>query len=152
MLHPAPTTRIDPTLARGTVLGLIPATDREPSYVVMGFPNTSYRLKLRTSGDDEVLGHHLGELVLGRMFAKARRIDETSAGGRCFDPCMGAPTRIMGTLVAIDPKANVVVVDAGAPIVLSLTAPGQHATELAHAEFLVCNIKPGAAFKFERKA
>jgi len=152
MLHPAPTTRIDPTLARGTVLELIPATEQNHSYVVMGFPNTSYRLKLRTSGDEETLRAHMGEMVLGRIYAKAARIDETSAGGRRFDPCFGAPARVMGTVVAIDPRNNVLVMDAGEPIVLSLTAPGQHAEQFADAQFLVCNVNPDAAFKFEREA
>ncbi|MEX0877175.1 MAG: hypothetical protein WD114_06920 [Phycisphaerales bacterium] len=152
MLHPAPTNKIDPTLARGIILEVLAATDRTPPYVVMGFPNTSYRLMLETSGDEGLLAGHVGDMVLGRIFAKAMRVDETHAGGRSFDPCLGRPTRVMGTVVAIDPTANVLVVDAGAPIALSLTAPGQHATTFSDAEFIVCNIKPGAAFKFAREA
>lgn len=152
MLYPAPTTRIDPTLARGTILDVIDETEKHPAYVVMGFPNTSYKLYLETCGDEDTLRPLIGEMVLGRIFAKARRIDVPLAGGRIFDPCMGTPVKVTGTVVAIDPHANVLVINAGQPIALSLTDHRQKATQFTDAEFIACDLKPGAAFKFERLA
>lgn len=152
MLHPAPTTKIDPTLARGTVLSVRDATDTSPAVVVMGFPNTSYEVELETHGDEGVLKNHIGAMVLGRIYAKANRVDEPDAGGRRFDPCYGRPTRLLGTVVGVDPVANVLVINAGQPVVLSLMAPGQKATQFADAEFVVCDVRPGTAFKFEGEA
>ena len=97
-----------------------------------------------------MLKEHVGHMVLGRIFVKAMRVDETHAGGRRFDPCYGTPTRLMGTVVAIDSHANLLVMDAGQPVALTLTAPGQRAEQFRDAEFIVCNVKPGAAFKFVR--
>ena len=150
MLHPAPTTKIDPTLARGTVLEVRDADDRNPARVVMGFPNTDYRIELVIRGDVAPLKEVVGEMVLGRIFAEARRIDTPHAGGRRFDPCLGKPTRILGSVVGADPVANVLVVNAGQPIALKVTVPGQRASDLAKADFIVCDVKPGAWFVFDR--
>lgn len=150
MLHPAPTTAIDPTLARGTVLDVLAADDRFPARVIMGFSNTDYRIELELKGDVERLQGLKGEMVLGRIFAEARRIDTPQAGGRRFEPCIGRPTRILGTVLAVDPISNILLVNAGQPIALKVTAPGQRARELANAEFIVCDVKPGAWFVFDR--
>ena len=150
MLHPAPTTAIDPTLARGTVLDVLAADDRFPARVIMGFSNTDYRIELELKGDIERLQGLKGEMVLGRIFAEARRIDTPQAGGRRFEPCIGRPTRILGTVLAVDPISNILLVNAGQPIALRVTAPGQRARELANAEFIVCDVKPGAWFVFDR--
>ena len=149
MLHPAPTTQIDPTLARGTILEVNDSTESSPATVVMGFPNTSYKLTLIATDSVEVLRAQLGEIVLGRIFADAKRIDSPEAGGRRFDPCYGPPRRVMGTVVGTDPKANVLVMDAGVPILLKVTAPNQHASMLANAEFVACDVKPGARFSLQ---
>ena len=150
MLHPAPTTKLDPTLARGTIHEVLDADDRHPARVVMGFPNTDYRIELIIKGDVEPVRALVGEMVLARLFADARRIDPPDAGGRRFEPCIGRPTRILGTVIGVDPASNVLVVNAGQPIALRVTAPGQEAQELAHAAFIVCDVKPGAWFVLER--
>lgn len=146
MLHPAPTTKLDPTLALGTVLDVLDADDRHPARVIMGFPNSDYRIELVIKGDVEPVRALKGEMVLGRMFAEAKRIDTPNAGGRRFEPCFGRPTKILGTVVGADPVANVLVVDAGQPIMLKVTAPGQRAEKLVGADFIVCDVDPGAWF------
>ena len=152
MLHPAPTTKIDPTLARGTVIEVLGADGLHPDRVVMGFPNTDYKIQLVIEGDASGLRDLVGEMVLGRIYAKARRLDTPEAGGRRFDPCIGPPARLLGTVVAIDPVADLVVLNAGQPVVLSLGSPSQHANEFVDAEFVVCDVMPGASFRFERSA
>jgi len=52
----------------------------------------------------------------------------------------------MGTVIAVDPIANVLVMDAGVAIVLTLSAPGQKAEQFADADFVACDIAPGARF------
>ncbi len=150
MLHPEPTTKIDPTLARGTVLEVLDADDRHPARVVMGFPNTSYRIEFVIKGDVEPVRALVGEMVLARLFAEARRIDTPHAGGRRFDPCYGRPARILGKPIGADPVSNALLVHAGQPIALKVTAPGQRAEELAQADFVVCDLWPGAWFELVR--
>jgi len=146
MIHPAPTTKIDPTLARGTVVEVHDANDAHPAQVVLSFPNTSYQTVLDVQGDVSELRSRVGQWVMGRILAQARRVDQPQAGGRKIDPCYGTPTRVMGTVVGIDPVANVLVVDAGAPVVLTLRARGQKAQQFGDAEFVACDILPGARF------
>lgn len=150
MIHPAPTTKIDPTLTRGTIVEVNDATETKAAQVVLSFPNNSYRSAFVTDDDLGSLRSLIGEMVTGRIFADARRMDRPLAGGRKIDPCFGTPTRVMGTVVAIDPIANVVVVDAGAPVLLTLTAPGQDAKAFADAEFVVCDVAPGARFSLSK--
>jgi len=147
MLHPAPTTKIDPTIARGTILEVRRASATKPAVVIVEFPNNSYKSEFLIKGELEPLEACEGKLVMGRIFAQARRIDTPQAGGRKIDPCFGPPRRVMGTVVAVDPHADVVVMDAGAPVILSLTAPGQNASQFKSAEFIACDILPGASFK-----
>ena len=150
MLHPAPTTKLDPTLALGTILEVRDADDRTPARVMMGFPNSDYRIEFVIKGEVEPVKALVGEMVLARLFAEARRIDTPHAGGRRFEPCIGRPTRILGTVVGVDPVSNVLVVNANQPIALYVTAPGQRAQDLVNADFIVCDVKPGAWFKLER--
>ena len=151
MLHPSPTTKIDPTLARGTILRVLDADDRHPDRVVMGFPNSDYQIELVIRGDVSAVKALIGEMVLARLFVEAKRIDTPKAGGRRFEPCIGRPTRLLGTVVGADPVANVLVINASQPIALKVTAPGQSAQALATADFIVCDVKPGAWFVLDRK-
>lgn len=153
MLHPAPTTKIDPTLTRATIVEVLDETHANPAMVVLSFANTNYKTHLVTSQADE-LRSKIGKTVLGTMHATARRIDPAGAGGRCIDPCVGKPRRVMGTIVGIDDRNNGMVVNVGPNMSmwLTLSAPGQRASSLASAEFLTCDVLPGASFKFKELA
>ena len=50
MIHPAPTSKIDPRLARGTLARVVPAIATRPGYLVATYPNTNYELHLHASG------------------------------------------------------------------------------------------------------
>ncbi len=153
MLHPAPTTKIDPTLTRARIVEVLDETHANPAMVVLSFANTNYKTHLVTSQADE-LRSKIGKTVLGTMHATARRIDPAGAGGRCIDPCVGKPRRVMGTIVGIDDRNNGMVVNVGPNMSmwLTLSAPGQRASSLASAEFLTCDVLPGASFKFKELA
>ncbi|MGJ8637628.1 MAG: hypothetical protein ACSHX5_12360 [Phycisphaerales bacterium] len=154
MLHPAPTTKIDPTLTRTTIDSIIEATHAKPALVVLSFSNTNYKTHLVVDGDLEALRTRIGKTVLGTIHATARRIDTAGAGGRCIDPCIGTPRRVMGTIVGIDPRSNGMVVNVGPNIAVWLTlgSPGQRAIDLADAEFVTCDVVPGTSFRFRELA
>jgi len=149
MLHPAPTTKLDPTLARGTIIEVRDETATSPAYVVLSFPNTSYKSFLETEDELDTLRSKIGELVIGRISAQARRVDRPQAGGRRIEPCLGPPRRIAGTVEGIDPHANVLVVNAGAPVLLTLTAPGQRASDFVDAGYIAGDLIPGARFSMQ---
>ncbi len=152
MLHPAPTTKLDPTLSRGVIDSIIDETDRTPAYVVLSFPNTNYQIRLVPTTDVETLKSNVGEMVLGAVSMTARRVDVTSAGGRVVDPCVGTPRRIQGTINAIDPSSNTLVVNVGPGfnVRLKLGAPGQQAQDFVDADFVTCDVLPSASFAFSK--
>ncbi|MBO6514627.1 MAG: hypothetical protein JJ974_11740 [Phycisphaerales bacterium] len=154
MIHPAPTTKIDPTLTRTVIDSIIEATHAKPAMVVLSYPNTNYKTHLVVEGDLEDLHTKIGKTVLGTIHATSRRIDPAGAGGRCIDPCMGTPRRVMGTIVGIDPRSNGMVINVGPNIAVWLTlgAPGQKAIDLAGADFVTCDVFPGASFRFKELA
>ncbi len=148
MLDPAPTTKIDPSLARGTLAEVHGPTATNPAYLVVTFPNTDYRIHLRPFGDD--LGPFegkVGEKVIGRVRARARRLDQVGTGGRFVEPTFGRPRRIQGMVRAIVGGENAVLVNAGVPVHLIVTAPGQSADQFKEDDFLTCGVLDGATFE-----
>ncbi len=142
MIHPAPTTKIDPKLARGVFAGHFPATATKAAAVKLTFPNTNYEMHLRPSGD---VNAEAGDRIIGTISAQARRIDKVGAGGRYVEPVFGRPRRVQGMVIAIEGGA--VVVHAGMPIHCTPTAPGQKAADFAVADFVSFDVLDGAAFK-----
>ena len=146
MLDPAPTTKIDPTLARGRLEEIIDETATTPAYVVLSFPNTNYRTHLIPAGGVEGLRDRLGKTVIGRISAKARRVDKVGAGGRYIEPVIGRPRRVQGSVVATDTGKNTITVSAGAPITSSLTDPRQKASDFTPGDFVSFDVERGASF------
>lgn len=148
MLDPAPTTKLDPSLARGTLAEIRPATATQPAFVVLTVPNTDYRLHLRPFNDDlSVFEGRVGRKVIGRIRAEARRIDSVGAGGRYVEPCFGRPRRVQGMVRGIVAQENAVLVGAGVPVHLVVTAPGQAPGQFAEDDFVTCGVKDGASFE-----
>ncbi len=151
MLHPAPTTKIDPTLTRTTIVAVC---DEDSPCVCLSFANTNYKLCLDPGCCIDQLRSMVGKTVLGTIHATARRIDAVGAGGRSIDPVAGRPRRVMGKIVGIDPRSNGLVVNVGPDMTvwLMVSAPGQHAKDFADVECITCDILPGASFKFKELA
>ncbi|MEM9372433.1 MAG: hypothetical protein AAGA55_02215 [Planctomycetota bacterium] len=148
MLDPAPTTRIDPSLARGTLAELHEATATNPAYLVVTFPNTDYRIHLRPFGDDlSPFEGKVGQKVIGRIRAEARRLDSVGAGGRYVEPTYGRPRRVQGMVRATLVESNEVLVNAGVPVHLQVTAPGQTPGQFKEDDFLTCGVLDGATFE-----
>lgn len=160
MITPAPTTKIAPTLARGVLQQVVPATATKPGYVVIAVPNTSYELHLAPaggmSGRDPALdapahasvgGHAaLGKRIIGTIKARARRVDVVQSGGRFIEPVAGRPRRVQGLVVAAEPSTNSIVVNAGVPVTLTLTDSRQRAEQFEAGAFVSCDVMDGATF------
>jgi len=142
MLHPAPTNKIDPKLARGTLVETIDATATKPAFAVINFHNTSYKTHLEPAGE---ITAKPGKTITGTIRAKAKRIDVCTTGGRFVDPIMGRPRRVQGSIIAIDDGC--IVVSAGMPIHCQPTAPGQSTGDFEVGQFVCFSVERGATFE-----
>lgn len=150
MLDPAPTTRLDPTLTRGTLAEVRPATATVPAFVVLTVPNSDYRLHLRPHADDlSPFEGRVGQPVIGVVRAGAKRLDVCGAGGRYAEPVVGRPRRVQGMVRLVLGSENTVVVGAanGLSFHLTPTAPGQSASGFAEGDFITCGVLDGASFE-----
>lgn len=143
MLKPAPTTKIDPGLARGTLFAQTPSGDGRPATVTLSFPNTNYQTTLNVAGDVKA---DIGRKVIGVIRAEAKRVDVVRTGGRFIDPVYGMPRRVQGMIVSADNTANTITIHAGVPVVCKLTDQRQRAVGFEPGQLVCCEIKPGATF------
>lgn len=141
MLQPIPTSRIDPKLVRGVVVGEGP----RPGFVRIAIPDTSYELHLVTS--EPVRPGHGGRVV-GTIHARAKRIDVVDTGGRYVEPVFGRPRRVQGTVIAVE--GDELVVNAGVPIHCRPTDPRQKASEFEVGDLVSFDVMDGAEFRVAR--
>lgn len=146
MIHPAPTSKIDPTLARGTLEEVVPATATRPAHVVLSFANTSYQTHLIPTVEAGSLVDRVGKRAIGIIALKARRVDVVESGGKYLEPVYGRPRRVQGSVVSIDRAANSIVVDAAVPVHCALTDSRQNATDFAVGDFVSFDAMDGATF------
>jgi len=144
MIHPAPTTKIDPRLARGTLVETVDATATRQAYVKLTYPNTRYVLHLLP---ETPVTTEPGRRIIGTIHAQARRIDRVETGGRYVEPVFGRPRRVQGRVVAVEPESNEVVVHAGVPIHCRPTDERQKATDFAEGDFVSFDVMDGASFR-----
>lgn len=143
MIQPAPTSKLDPTTARGVLLESVAATATKPAYVSITFLNTSYELHLLPTAPVTTTP---GKRIIGHIHAQARRVDKVQTGGRYVEPVMGRPRRVQGSIVAINAAARTITIDAGVPIECTLTDRRQHPGEFAVGEFVSMDVLDGARF------
>lgn len=148
MLHPAPTTKIDPQTARGVLADRFPETATKPAMVVLTFYNTQYELHLLPVGaiaSPESVKQ--GKRVEGRIRADAKRVDVVTSGGRYVEPVHGRPRRVQGSIVATDNTKNTITVSAGVPIECRLTDRRQSAAQFEIGQFVSFDVMRGATFE-----
>lgn len=138
MIEPAPTTKIDPTLARAILIEDAPAGG---GIVKLGFSNTSYQTYLVADGPTGVTP---GKRVVGVIAARAKRIDRVKTGGRYIEPTWGRPRRVQGRVIGV--VDGRVVVHAGMPIHCAPTDSRQQASDFAHGDFVSFDVLDGATF------
>lgn len=141
MIHPEPTTPIAPTLARATLLEAGPVTAGKPEFIVLGFANTNYRMRLTPTAP---IATQVGKRITGTIHAKAKRIDVVGTGGRFVDPVFGEPRRVQGRVITV--QGPEVLVHAGMPIGATPTDPRQSAGEFRVGQFVSFDIEPGVSF------
>lgn len=142
MITPSPTTKIDPTLARGVLSEVVAATATKPGFVKVTFPNTSYETHLLPVAPPRT---EVGKRILGIVRAKARRIDNVQSGGKFLEPVSGRPRRVQGRVIAI--AGDCIVVDAGVPIHIFPTDPRQKASDFQAGMFVGFDVLDGATFE-----
>ena len=141
MIYPAPTTAIDPALARGTLEDIVQETPTHPAYIKLAVPNTSYSLHLLPVGAMPA-GDRIGKRLVGTVRAKARRIDVVGTGGRYIEPVFGRPRRAQGTIVRV--TSDAIVVDAGVPITCSPQDARQKPSDFEVGQFVTFAVLDGA--------
>lgn len=146
MIHPAPTTRLDPAFARGELLEVVGATATIPGYIRFTVPNSSYELHLIPTEPVSQAATGPSNRLIGIIQARARRIDRVQTGGRYVEPVYGRPRRVQGAVIAIDTAANAIVVHAGLPIHVTPTDPRQKAGDFEVGQFVSFDVFDGATF------
>ena len=143
MLHPAPTTIIDPTIARGVLEAVQPDAFGRPGFITVSFPNTSYQTHFRPTA---AIKAEIGKRILGIIRVTSRRVDTVDTGGKYIEPVFGRPRRVQGRVIAADEAARTVIVDAGMPIHLALNDARQRASDFAPGDLVSCDVLEGATF------
>lgn len=141
MLYPAPTTAIDPALARGTLEEIVQPSATRPAFIKLALPNTSYSLHLQPTGALPS-GERIGKRLVGTIRAKARRIDVVGTGGRYVEPVFGRPRRVQGTVIRT--TGDAVIVDAGVPIHCTPQDPRQKVGDFQPGQFVSFDVLDGA--------
>jgi hypothetical protein len=141
MITPSPTTRIDPSLARGILGEAVPATATKEAYIKFLVPNTSYELHLCPTTEIATAN---GKRLVGVIRVQARRIDVVGTGGQYVEPVFGRPRRVQGTVVRSE--AGAVVVDAGVTIHLTPTDARQSPENFQPGQLVSCDVLDGATF------
>ena len=113
-----------------------------PETAVFAIPGTDYRIELLVEGLDEAL---VGTRVRGRIHGQALRMHRTSAGGNFIEPLAGRPRIVQGTIIAIDPGRNEVLIDLVVPARVAMFE-GEHATSVATGEMVNFYMEPGTRF------
>jgi hypothetical protein len=142
MIHPAPTSKIEPTLARG-VLDEVRPGGAAPAMLKLTFPNTNYEMHLLADGP---VATPVGKRIIGVVRAKARRVDVVRTGGRFVEPVYGRPRRVQGSIVAVNDGRRSIVVDAGVPIECELTDERQKPADFEVGQFVGFDVFGGATF------
>jgi hypothetical protein len=124
-------------LTRGVLL------EQGDGYVVLGKPETEYRVRLECPG---ALDAPVGSRVMGRIVAQPKRIDTVETGGRFIEPLYGRPRRVQGRVMAVDTNANRIVISTPLPITLQV-GPGQHARDFTERLLVSCDVEPGARWE-----
>jgi len=141
VITPSPTTKIDPTLTRGTLAAVLPETATRPAMLALAVPNTSYELHLRPQVE---VGKAVGAKLIGTVSVQARRIDTVQSGGKFIEPVQGRPRRVQGRVVGV--RGAAVVIDAGVPVHCVPTDQRQTAESFEPGSMVACDVLDGATF------
>lgn len=146
MIHPAPTDKIAPTLARGELAEVVAPTATKPGHIVIEFPNTSYRMHLIPTGP---ITTAVGKRIIGTIRATARRVDLVETGGKYVEPVFGHPRRVQGSVIGSDDRSRTLIVDAGMPIHCVMNDARQVPSMFPRGAMVSFDVMDGATFSTE---
>jgi len=136
------TSQISPEIAEFKLL------DLDAGVGTFAVPGTGYRISLVVPEDFDA---PTGRRIRGRVRGHALRMHRTSAGGNFIEPLEGRPRIVQGTVLAIDPATDEVILDLVVPFRIAM-AEGQSAKEFATGEMVNFYMHPGASFTPEHDA
>jgi len=143
MITPSPTTKLDPRLARGTLIAVNPESPPRPAHIVFAIPNTSYEIALiPTAPITAPPGHRL----VGAIRAASRRIDLVETGGRYIEPVFGKPRRLQGTVTGTDEGGRVLIVNATVPFLITPGDPRQSASMFPEGSLIALDLPDWPTF------
>lgn len=136
-------------MAEATATGMPTASGRVTGHpgelLELTLEGGSYRLHLAWAGAAPT--PETGQRLHGVIKARARRIDVVQAGGRYIEPVFGRPRRVQGRITGGDPTHNLIYVLAGAPVVITPTAPGQQAADFLIGQLVSFDVERGATLE-----
>jgi hypothetical protein len=141
MITPSPTTKLDPSLARGVLSAVVAASDSAPAHLVFAIPNTSYEIGLVPQGP---VAAEPGKRIVGTIRARSRRIDVVETGGRYIEPVFGKPRRIQGTVVG--ESGGALVVNATVPFLITCGDPRQKPADFAVGDLVALDLPDWPTF------
>lgn len=144
MIHPAPTSKVEPGVARGVLEAFHPSSQGAPAHVVISFPNTNYQTHLVAVGP---ITAEPGKRIMGVIRAKARRVDIVETGGKYIEPVYGRPRRVQGRVLAAPTARGCIVVDAGVPMHCELTDMRQAPGDFAPGVLVSFDVLDGSTFQ-----
>jgi hypothetical protein len=125
---------------RGLVRGRL--AEVAEGMIVLAIPETSYRLHLVVDTPPKT---PVGKPVIGRIHARAKRVDVVPSGGRYIEPVIGRPRRLQGWLAQMDRQAKTITVLCGAPFTCTLE-PRQSPGDFQVGQLVSFDIERGAKF------
>lgn len=126
-------------------LRLAACTDGVAEFTV---PGTQYRLHLAV---DAGFDAETGRRVKGRVRGRALRMHRAGAGGNFIEPLQGRPRIVQGTVLAVDPAANEVILDLVVPVRVAMHE-GQSATAFSTGDVVNFYMEPGTRFEAATEA
>lgn len=109
----------------------------------LAIPGSEYVLHLAI---DEPIAASIGDTVVGRARASARRIDVIASGGGYIEPMAGRPRRVQGRVIAVDEVNNAITVLGPIPVVCALNSL-QKAIQFKPNEMASFDVAPGMSFE-----
>jgi hypothetical protein len=79
--------------------------------VTLRAPGSNYRNSFVVSAESAAPAP--GARVRGTIYAPAWKVDRVDLGGNYVEPLVGRPRRMQGTILAVNPRANELVVQVG---------------------------------------
>lgn len=118
--------------------------EHTPGQMVLGLPDTDYRMKLVLEIEPPVA---VGQKITGTLHATARRVDVIPAGGGYVEPVFGRPRRVQGRITGGHGPSRTLYVKAGPTLICTLSDERQSPEQFSIGQLVSFDVEAGAVFK-----